>query len=194
MITLVDRWKLTPIELFSCFVPTAAREPDYVGETPDPFNCPKLPLDGTSYRYQLAVSSSTKNTEVMKIWLSRPNLPRSADTRSGVVVHDGGTIIGAHIVLGHRPRAMRTTWVHKDYRSQGLATRMIEQWYRETPGVAGIGIQSINLNAAKAFLSAHENLVTWAQGQGLSVPKRVNAAITAGTERAQILQKFEAIP
>lgn len=189
---LVDRWTLTPAESFSHFVPVAAREDGVEPKAPAPFDCPRKHLDGTAFTYHLVVSETSKNTEVLQIAAARPKLQRGADNRSGVIVYDGITTVGAYLVLGHRDHATRRIWVHQDYRNQGVAARTVQQWFRETPHSKN-SKQPINLFAAKAFLNAHENVVAWAQGKGFSVPQQVVDAIASGAERAQVLQAFEGI-
>lgn len=183
---IVYRWTQTPAELYACFRPSHTRANSVTLEGL-PFKVAKKPLDGTPYTYQLALSATSNAADIAPIHKAHPEIPVSGDDRAGVIVFHGTMIIGSYITPGQQVNNMRRVVIHEKYRGQGLGTRMLEQWFRETPGCVDVPQQPINVHAVKTFLDAHERAVTWASSNGKQVPQRVRDAIASGTERAAII-------
>ena len=184
-------WQLTPDELAASWQPSQT-DPTRAGTRPKAFACAAKKLDGTKYKYQLAVGEGTANPEMQAVAKACPDMPRSGDKRSGVVILDGDKVIGALTILGVNRHSTRSTWVDADYRGKGIATRMLELWYREVPRFVRLTPQRINVAAAKAYLKAHEQAVVWAASQGKDVPSDVTDAIASGEQRAKLLARFGA--
>jgi hypothetical protein len=185
----VYRWTITPNTLYGCFVPTQSQS-NRVNLPHKGFDMKKKPLQGTPYTYQCGVGASSRAEDIIPVVKEHPEVPRTGDSRSGIVVYHGTMIVGAYITPGNISRSLRQIVVKEGYRGQGLATRMIEQWFREVPGVLDIKPQPINIGAVKAFLNAHENVVNWAVASGKSVPQEVIDAVSAHTEYDDILAKL----
>jgi len=179
------RWTLTPRELYACFVLRRA-VPNVVSLPTVPFKGPKRPLEGTPYTYQLGVSDTSKAVSIFPIHDRCPEIPLTGDNRAGVIVFDGALIIGSYVIPGNMTRHWHEIIVRDGYRRQGLATRLVEQWFRETPRVLDISTQHINIMAVGTFLKAHTNLVRWAISNGKDVPEKVRKAV-ANHEAEEVL-------
>lgn len=189
---IVYRWTLTPKELYACFRPINSAESRVALPTVS-FKGPKRPLDGTPYTYQLGVSDTSAAVDIAPIRKAFPDVPLSGDRRAGVIVYNGNIVIGSYLVMGAIARDARRIIVRESYRKKGIATRMVEQWFREVPGATDIPRQPINVMAVKTFLKAHANVVSWAAANGKDVPKKVKDAVASGQEAAEILKGLEAV-
>jgi len=189
---MTDCWILTPADLFAVFIPVKSSATNAHGAN-KPFAGAKRPLDGTPFQYQVALSDKSLSEDVKLLRRERPTLPLSGDRRAGIILFDGSKIIASYIIPGNLVRQERQLFVHADYRRRGLASRMIEQWMRETPTARNITRQPLNVVAARAFLAAHRALIIWAVAQGKNVPQSVADAVTAGNEANAILARFAAV-
>jgi hypothetical protein len=190
--TLVYRWAQTPKELFDCFAPVNSQEVRVVLPT-TPFKLPKRPLAGTPYLYQLGMSDTSVAQDAILMHKECPSIPLTGDRRTGILVYHGNLLIAAHIIPGNLNREPRQIIVREGYRKQGLGSRMVEQWYREVPGVLDVPKQPISIMAAKTFLKAHEMVVRWAITNGKDVSQKVKDAIANGKEKAEILAKLNLV-
>jgi len=188
---LVYRWEMTPNELFGCFRPIPRGQDGPLAR--QPFAGPKRPLEGTPYTYQLGVSDTSVAKDIAPIHGECPHIPLTGDTRAGVLIYDGDGIIASYIIPGNYKQVPRWIVVRDGYRKKGIATRMIEQWHREVPSVMDASRQPINVVAAKTFIKAHTNSVSWAISQGKPVPQRVKDAVAKGEEYQEILKNLTAL-
>lgn len=176
-------WEMTPSEYAAGFTYVSDTKTADLRLETTPFPCPRLPLSGTEYTYQIAMSAQSPSYAVQAIAGLNPEIPVSGDQRSGVLVFHGDTIIAsANFVATHN------TVVHPDYRNQGLATRILLEWIVlvKRPFVS---IENITLVAVKALLRAHREAVERAVAAGKPVPERVIRAIQEGAETAAILRQ-----
>lgn len=150
-------WELRPSQLFqkNRFVKSSGTKKLF--QEVRPFACPRLPLPGTSFTYQLALSRVGKTEEVQALYLSHRDLPDSGDYRCGVIFFDGEEIIASLIVSGVNAKQPFKMVVHPDYRDQDLAERLLVEWwshvkhtYRES------GDQAMTVVAVKVLLKAHK--------------------------------------
>lgn len=184
------RWMVTPAELFACFVPTHTADNALTVPTLGFPGGRKKPLSGTPYLYQLGVSDTSVAVDIKPVLAAFPDLPTTGDSRSGVILYHGNIIIGAYTIPGQVTNNLRRIVVREGYQGQGLATRMVEQWFREIPGPLNMPRQPINVRAVKAFLTAHKNLVEWAVANGKPVPQKVRDAVASGAEAEGILKRL----
>jgi GNAT superfamily N-acetyltransferase len=180
MFALLWRWEMTPREYMAgyTYIPEGIAA-HLVLET-KPFLCPRLPLEGTEYTYQLAIAESSPSPDI-RLKGQNQDLPRSGDDRSGVLIFHGDRIIASTVFMAHH-----ATVVHPDYRGQGLAHRMLFEWESRTKRVA-VAIHRITLATAKVLLRSHREVVERAAAEGKPVPERVIRAVAEGTEAAAIL-------
>lgn len=187
------RWMVTPAELFACFVPTHTAD-NLLTLPPKGFpSGRKKQLHGTPYLYQIGVSATSVALDIKPVHEAFPDLPATGDTRSGVIVYHGNLIIGSYVIPGHVTTNLRRIVVREGYRGQGLATRMVEQWFQEIPGPLNMPRQPINVRAVKAFLKAHKNVVNWAITNGKDVPQNVRDAVASGAQEAEILKRLQIV-
>jgi hypothetical protein len=158
-----------------------------------PFKGIKRKLEGTPYLYQIGVSDTSVAVDIAPIYRAFPDLPLSGDRRAGILVYDGNLIIGSYLTMGNLARDFRRIIIRDKYRKKGLATRMVEQWFREIPGATDIPRQPINIMAVKTFLKAHANTVNWAVANGKDVPQKVRDAVASGQEAQEILAGLPAV-
>lgn len=189
--TIQNIWTQTPKEWFSCIVPTHTQDNNVTLEVL-PFKTNKKPLEGTSYTYQLALSDSSVSHDAQQLHKARPRLPLSGDRRCGILVFDGQKIVASYVIPGHSEHAPRRVIVHRDYRGQKLAQKMLEQWYKEVPTIVGASKQPINVAAIKTFLAAIKNVVAWAATKDLTMDPQVRDAWASGAEAAEIIAKVQA--
>lgn len=174
------RWELTPREILSSFRFIQSSSTKDMGLEVMPFRCAKRPLEGTPYTYQLAVSDRSVCHEIKIVRAAQPEMPTSGDRRSGVIVFQGDTIVGALIIKGQMVSQGYSLFVRPDLRQQGLAFRMLVEWLDQTKRPFGLPEQRITLHSAKACLAAHRVIVERAVAAGLPVPERVLAGIQNG--------------
>jgi hypothetical protein len=180
-------WELTPSQLFACFafVKSGVTVPMEV----KPFTSPHQPLEGTPYTYQIGLAAAPRMQYLQTMKSTALTAPLSGDNRSGVLILNGKQVIASCIVPGVYTTDPYSLVVDASYRRQGLATRMVEMWLRTMRHNDAIPMQHINANAARTFLKAHANVVTWAKAQGKQVPPEVILAIARGGEAAEILRR-----
>jgi GNAT superfamily N-acetyltransferase len=181
MFALLWRWEMTPAEYMAGYeyITEALGRSSKLETTP--FECPRLPLEGTPYTYQIAVSDRSPSIDIRAIARHHPELPRSGDDRSGVLVLDGDRVIASVMFMKDHPMC-----VHPDYRLQGLASRMFVEWDSRTKRL-WVSPHRITLASAKVLLRSHRKVVERAVEEGKPVPERVIRAIHEGTEAAEIL-------
>lgn len=192
VMALIYRWELTPKEILSCLIPVQSATV-HVTEPLTSFKLPKRSLVGTPYLYQLGVSDTSAAEDICIIHKEAPSIAVTGDRRAGILVYHGNLIVASYIIPGTLTREPRRIIVREKYRKQGLGSRMIEQWYREVPGVLNVPKQPSHIIAVKTFLRAHENVVRWAIANGKNVPQKVKDAIASGKEKAEILAKLNAV-
>lgn len=193
MIYSVNRWELTPRELFNGFHFIKSGPARGLPVEVLPFKCVKQPLDGTPYEFQFAVSDTSVNPEIKFAREAGPGLPLSGDRRSGVLVFDGSEIIGSLIIPGNLVTHGYRATVKPAHRQKGLAVRMIVEWIWATKRSLSIPKQGITLYAAKALLAAHKLCVARAVERGLPVPQRVLDAVSSGEEAAQVVRDAQVV-
>ena len=175
---LAYRWTLTPKELYACFVPVHSSMARAALAT-IPFKCPKRPLEGTPYTYQLGVSDTSVATDIAPIHKEYPGIPLTGDRRAGVLIFKAHVIIASYVISGNIGPGVRQIIVHKDYRRQGLGTKLVEQWQKEVPGAIETTRQPVNIMACATFIKAHSNVVAWAAANGKNVPQEVLDAVAS---------------
>jgi GNAT superfamily N-acetyltransferase len=177
------RWEMTPREYAAGYTYISSTKTADLPLATEPFPCPRLPLPGTEYTYQLAISDKSPSQDIQAVVGHHPELPRSGDRRSGVLVFHGDTIIASAIFL-----ATHSLVVHPDYRNLGLAARMFLEWNAVTKRPF-VSIHNITLATAKTLLRAHRDVVERAVAEGKPVPERVQQAIQDASETAAILKQ-----
>jgi len=190
MSEIAYRWMNTPAELFRSAIYVKIQPISPVAIESIPFTSQKRMLSGTGYQYQCALSNTSMAIDIAPVHEAYPQIDISGDKRAGIIIFEGNRVIASYIVPGDSTMAERRIFVSEDYRGKGLATRMIEQFMQEIPGII-IPKQRVNLVAVRAFLSGHKNVVNWAIAHGMQVPQKVRDAITNGGEAAMILAKAE---
>lgn len=191
MSQLIYRWQQTPAELFAHSLFRGASGAKVHGET-KPFTSKPRALEGTELFFQLGISRTAKGPDIEPIQKEAPHLPDSGDYRSGVLLLDRfqRRAIGCFVADGRRDdNPMRTVFLDEDFRGRGLATKMVEMFLREIPGIKDHSRLIINFEATKVFLAAHVKAVEWAKASGKSVPVKVLAALGSGVEAKAILEK-----
>jgi hypothetical protein len=192
-VSITPLWEFTPTELCGFFRPDPFERA--VTLTSIPFGTPKQPLEGTPYIYQYGVSETSIAVDITPLCKALPDLPRtgSGDRRSGIILYDRNLIIGCYLIPGYHTRGLHELVIHKNYHRQGLASRMVEQWFRQVPGVKSTIPQAMNTLAVRVFLKAHENIIKWALSNGKKVPNRVLKAVSEGSEKKAVLRRLEVI-
>jgi GNAT superfamily N-acetyltransferase len=185
------RWELTPSELLAGFsyVPSSKTAHLVLDETP--FLCPKLPLEGTEFTYQLALSANSKALDIQALRDHHPELPVSKDPRSGVLVFHGDRVVASLIVPGKAGGYHFV--VHPEYRSQRLAFRMLVEWCGQTKRPRALRHQPLTPTSVRALLAAHREVVERALLVGKPVPDHVVQAIRSGKQAASILKGLETL-
>lgn len=187
------RWELTPAELFAGFKFIKAGKVRLRLETA-PFRAevPSTPLPGTELRYQLALGTKSIAAEVKGICDAQPELPRTPERRSGVLVWSGDRIIGSLVIDGLRFNGGYEMFVAPEYREQKIGYRMLLEWCDATVRpLREVPRQGITLPSTKALLSVHRSIVDRALAAGKPVPIHVRTALASGVEAAQILESAE---
>lgn len=190
------RYEVTAAEVeasFSVAEPMGGPAQDRNAHLPNPFiyrggiPLEKLPLEGTPYIYQLAISYSAENPSFVE-WRERCCLMPSGSEVSGVVVFDGDEAIAAYTAdAGDQTRPPWLVQVHRDYRKGGtkwpeggLATLAILQWNKAAPWLNLSVGWPVNPISARAFVSAHNRYLRWVIDRGVDpVPQRVIDSIAA---------------
>jgi hypothetical protein len=181
------RWELTPRELLGGFELVDAEPVGSLAEC-RPFACAQLPLDGTPFRYQLALSDRSLARDVVLIRAAQPELPLSGDRRAGVIVLDGEQIVASLVIPGNLVPQGYRLWVRPGsvstptYRRQGLAFRALVEWCCQTRRPPVLTGQKITVPAARALLAAHRVVVERAVRAGIPVSRRVVEAVEAEEE------------
>lgn len=172
--TLCWRWELTPAELLSRFKISDSEDLPVRIET-KPFTCKKLPLEGTPYFYQLAVSRRSLDKNMISVRRGQPELPESGDRRSGILVFCEDKIIASCVIAGLQPNEGYRLVRLAQHVGQGLVKKMLTEWLwqTKTSRVAVLPIQTITRKSAKALLVGHKALVLRAIKEGLPVPAAV---------------------
>lgn len=182
---MTHAYLVTPEALMSRFKPDILGIGNRTRVAPQGFGCPRVPLDGTGFTYQLAVSRKAQ-TDV-----GGDGLPDSGDSRSGVIVFDGDRIVSSYVasaISRHRHLA-----VDKAYRGQGLGVLMVELWMREaTFSRASIGL--ISYRSASIAVESYRRAVAWAVDSGKDVPADVRAAVEDPERLARVIARFKTRP
>lgn len=186
---LDHRMDLTPRELFAGFRFIKSGPARALSVEVLPFTCPKKPLEGTTFQFQLAISDRSVAENIQAIRKGQPELPRSGDRRSGVIVFDGNRIIGSLIVPGNLSTQGYKMTVVPEHRQNGLAHKMLVEWCWSTKRVRVLPHQGITVNATKALLSAHKAIVERALSLGMPVSDRVRTAVQSGIEAQEIIKE-----
>jgi GNAT superfamily N-acetyltransferase len=149
------------------------------------------PLDGTDYEYQLAVSAGNPSRVAAYLREYNPEIVRSRDSRSGLLVLHGDKVIGSYMY-----GALSSTGnlaVHQDYRRTGLATRMVEQVLREVRWRTTLNGR-LTPEAAAAALHAHRRVVAWAIASGKDVPQAVIDHMKDPSGDESLIKRFSGGP
>lgn len=186
------RWEITPAVLAGKWIGV------HIGDNhsplfTQPFDTALKPLEGTPYSYQIAVSTTSAEVETRFIREDCQAFLTSSTKHSGILAFDGDRIIASYLMPGNRSEVEHLLAVHPAYRGKNLAARIIEQWFRETPGVVGIPNQPIHIVAAKAFCKAHRDVTRWAQETGRPIPPEVVEAFRTGEQQRKLLADIERV-
>ncbi len=184
-------WEQTPEDWFRCIRPVKAQAS--INLEVQPFNLPKKVLNGTKFTYQLGLSSSSTSSEIKIRRTALPAIPVTGDTRSGIIIFDGQKIVGSYIIPGNLDNSARQLVVDSAYRGMGIATRMLEQWFREVPSVPALSVQPVNIQAVKTFLKALHNTVNWAVSVNKPVSQEVKDAWNTGVQETAILSRLQVL-
>jgi hypothetical protein len=187
------RWELTPKELFAGFRFIRSEPTQSFTTEVLPFACPKQVLPGTDLHYQLALSDQSVCEEVQLLRRAQPDLSLSGDRRSGVILFQGQTLIGALVIQGNMVNQGYKLFVRPTHRQTGLASKLLVEWCWHTRRQRVLPSQGITLHSAKALLAAHRVVVERATQAGLGVPDRVLEAIERGDETSQIIARATVI-
>jgi len=191
MFAVCWRWELTPSELLAGFTYVPASKTAHLTLDATPFPCPRLPLEGTDFTYQLALSAKSTALDIQALRGQHPELPVSADPRSGILVYHGDRVVASLTVPGKS--GGYHFFVQDEYRNQRLAFRMLVEWCGQTKRPRALSYQPLTPLSARALLAAHREVVERALAAGKPVPDRVVQAIQEGEETATILRQLASL-
>lgn len=186
-------WELTPSQIFqkNRFVKSSGTQ--HLFQELRGFSSPRNLLTGTDYTYQVALSRVGRTEESMELAAMHPNIPDSGDYRSGVLVFHDGEIIGSLILSGVNAKQPFKMVVSPEYRQQGLAERMLVEWWSHVKHTYRTEAdQAMTLASVKVLLGAYETVVNKAVAEGRPVSIQVQQALANGVEAAQVLQTAQA--
>lgn len=186
MSTPVWCWQLSPAEILRGYL-LSKSVPTSVSPEHRPFDCPVLPLDG-ALQYQLAFSSNTNCREVQILRAEHPEIPKSGDGRSGVLILENDRVIGSFTINDHWSFMQQ---VHNTHRGRGIARHTSLLWLKTIKSPMTGAPQMMNVNSLKTFLSAHAALIEWAVAEGKDVPAHVVEAVQSGKEAELLIRRAQ---
>jgi len=172
MLDYIWRWELSPlqIKLGQTYGPT---RPNLRVRESTPFKGDKLPLPGApGLTYQFGVGDGSVAVEIVELLQVMPDLERTGDRRSGVLVFDGERLVGNWTVSGKRTHPQRALYVDPEYRGRNLGPLMILEWSKRTKRPRKLHAFYINPGSAKALLRCDMALYDWAEAEGKAIPDR----------------------
>ena len=192
-------WELTPEQVFqkNKFVaPTTSKiVRSWEAQETKPFLGPKLPLDGTSLAYQLALTSKGRTEETIALHAELPTIQDSGDMRSGVLLFDKDDNIVASLQMsGVDRRQPFKMVVNPEYRGQGLAERMLVLWWTSVKHTWRTeGRQHMTWVVVNVLLNAYRTVVQNAIDANLPVPQAVRAELAGRQLSNDVLARAKAV-
>lgn len=189
---MIWRWELTPREAFTGFKLVRTSPQQRVGAERVPWRGPELPMPGhPALRMKFGIADHGHAIDIAAIRRSQPELPTTGDRRSGILVLDGGAVVGNYTITGDRPRPYHRLVVDPAYRGLGLGVAMVTQWSMRTMRPKLLSSQMLNAGGVRAFVDAQVAVTQWAHGQGREVAPRVIESLES--ERTYILDIAAAV-
>jgi hypothetical protein len=188
-------WELTPHQVFqkNRFIKSSGSRKLF--QEVRGFAGPQHPLTGSEYTYQLCLSKIGKTEESILLSQEHPDIPDSGDSRSGVLIFDSDKIVASLILSGVDVKQPFKMVVNADYRDQGLAERLLVEWWSSVKHTyRDSGDQAMNVLAVKVLLNAYRVVVGNTMDQPAShVASNVQEEYENGTEAAEVLAVAQAV-
>jgi len=161
----------------------------------EPFTSRRIPLEGTDFHFQVAISDATANREMVAVRdHCEAGLQSSGDERSGALLLSGDDVIGSLLVSRGRLAQEETRLViHPDFRGDRLGQRLTTEWHKHSARFVNRGVEKLNLASIEPHIDAHLATCRWAAEQGLPVPDRVLEELETGFEEMVLRGLLEGV-